>query len=131
MVLLVFGGLVGGVAWILWRSFLEPLVWPDQAPADIPALAIVPTFPKPIPETAVPAVPAYLVDPFVFADARLGIAMLAGWPVVANVRTEVDLWIFRVHGDHWCTVRKATLNDLETIENLKRYARPLLLLRAQ
>lgn len=123
------------VAWFVWRWFFSPAIWnpecEDEATAERPKLAIVPTIPTSIPENQIPKIPAYLVGPFVFVDARLGVTMLAGWPVLAGVRTEVDPWIFRVHGDHWCTVRRATINDLETIENLKRYSRPLLLLRAQ
>jgi hypothetical protein len=137
--LLVLITAAGGVAWIVWRSFFAPLLWnlqdQDQAPAEVPTLAIVPTIPAAIPEREVPKIPSYLVGPFVFVDARLGVAMLAGYPVRSGGIDEIEPWIFRVHGDgangHWCCIREATINDLETIDNLKRYARPLLLLRAQ
>jgi hypothetical protein len=106
---------------------------PDPAPAKPePVLTIIPRIPEYVRESDVPRVPSYLVGPFIFVDARLGITMLAGWPVVSTARvSEIEPWIFRLHGDHWCTVRKATIDDLETIEQLKRYSRPLLLMRAQ
>lgn len=28
-------------------------------------------------------------------------------------------WIYRLHGTHWCTVRKATENDKELFRNLQ------------
>lgn len=113
-----------------WRRKIIPEKEP--APAQPTAIdSIIPRIPEFVRESEVPHVPSYLIGPFIFVDARLGIAMLAGWPVLAGVRSEVEPWIFRLHGDHWCTVRKARIDDLETIENLKRYSRPLYLMRAQ
>jgi len=108
---------------------------PAPAPAKPePVLTIIPRIPEYVRESDVPKVPSYLVGPFIFVDARLGIAMLAGYPVrtkAGEPATAIEPWIFRLHGDNWCTVRKAGDDDLEPIANLKRYARPLLLMRAQ
>jgi hypothetical protein len=107
---------------------------PDPPAKPEPVLSIIPRIPEFVRESDVPRVPSYLVEPFIFVDARLGITMLAGWPVRMTAFKKwdtVEPWIFKLHGDHWCTVRKATTDDLETIESLKRYARPLLLMRAQ
>lgn len=117
---------------------------PDPA-APRPARAmepstVCPCTAKPIAEGNIPRVPEYLVEPFVFSDRNLGIAMLAGWPIKASQLNEtlagysaprIEIWIFRVHGDHWCSVRKATPNDVEAVDNVKRYSRTLLIERRQ
>lgn len=123
-----------------FRKKPAPAPAPDPPARPEAVLTIIPRIPEFVRESDVPKVPSYLVGPFIFVDARLGIAMLAGWPLTSTkpvyvrgvaLASEIEPWIFRLHGDHWCTVRKATIDDLETIENLKRYARPLLLMRAQ
>lgn len=121
------------------RWFRKKKPTPDPAPAKPePVLSLIPRIPEFVRESDVPKVPSYLIGPFIFVDARLGITMFAGWPLTSTkpvlgvtLVSEVEPWIFRLHGDHWCSVRKATIDDLETIANLKRYARPLLLMRAQ
>ena len=50
-----------------------------------------------------PEIPAYLVNPIVFRDKNLGIAMVAG--------DEGEQWIFRAHNGHWCSVRKVNVDD--------------------
>lgn len=113
---------------------------PDPpAPRPI-ASTVCPRIQAPIRESELPTIPKYLVEPFVFQDANLGIAMLAGHPVHAKQLTEnlagytassVERWIFRVHGDHWCTVRRATANDIDAVDHVKRYSRTLLISREQ
>ena len=39
----------------------------------------------------------------VFEDRNLGIVMVAGKPG--------EQWIYRVHGDHWCSVRPVSADD--------------------
>lgn len=112
---------------------------PAPAPRPV-ASTVCPSTSDPIAEGNLPRVPAYLVEPFVFSDWNLGIAMLAGWPIKASQLNDtlagytaprIELWIFRVHGDHWCSVRKATSDDVDAVENVKRYSRTLLIERRQ
>lgn len=50
-----------------------------------------------------PAIPKYLLEPIVFRDANLGIAMVAGY--------HGEQWIFKVNSGNWMTVRKVDVRD--------------------
>ena len=54
-----------------------------------------------------PPIPEYLGAPVTFVCSRNGAMMLA--------ELGDDCWLFRVHGDHWCSLRKATPEDLMKI----------------
>jgi hypothetical protein len=54
-----------------------------------------------------PAIPDYLDAPVTFvcrAHGPMLLATLSGEP-----------WLFRLHGKHWCSLRRATVGDLEMI----------------
>ena len=51
----------------------------------------------------IPLIPRWLVNPMVFEDHNLGIVMVAG--------KTGEQWIYRVHGDHWCSVRPVSADD--------------------
>lgn len=51
-----------------------------------------------------PEIPSHMVDPLVFRDVNLGIVLVAS-------QGNGDKWIYRVHGDHWCSVRKVDERD--------------------
>jgi hypothetical protein len=118
------------VAIMLFRTFILPRLRrrikvvataPEIAAVKLPPpwQAVSPRHPKTGEVITLPPIPSYLTDAYVFLDARLGVAMLANMPVVRGKPGES--WLFRVHGDHWCTVRAAGWNDIETVEKLKSY----------
>jgi hypothetical protein len=54
-----------------------------------------------------PDIPGYLGAPVTFVCRQNGAMMMAEWCGEA--------WLFRVHGDHWCTLRRATAEDLRAV----------------
>jgi hypothetical protein len=115
---------------MLWRTFVAPRLRrrvrvvtpaPEIAAVKLPPpwQAVSPRHPKTGEVIQLPPIPSYLTDAYVFLDARLGVAMLANMPVIRGKPGES--WLFRVHGDHWCTVRAAGWNDIETVDKLKSY----------
>lgn len=54
-----------------------------------------------------PPIPAYLGAPLTFVCGQHGAMMLAEWAD--------ECWLFRVHGDHWCTMRRATPEDITAL----------------
>jgi hypothetical protein len=61
---------------------------------------------------AFPAIPEYLDAPVTFVCRVNGPMLLATWCGEA--------WLYRVHGDHWCSLRKATADDLRAITSAPR-----------
>jgi len=59
-----------------------------------------------------PEIPEYLDAPVTFvcrAHGPMLLATLSGEP-----------WLFRMHGKHWCSLRRATAGDLEMIRSAPR-----------
>jgi hypothetical protein len=54
-----------------------------------------------------PAIPEYLDDPVTFVCRANGAMLLA--------LQSGEAWLYRVHGDHWCSFRRATPDDLRAI----------------
>lgn len=54
-----------------------------------------------------PAIPEYLDAPVTFVCRARG-------PMLLAVQSG-EAWLFRVHGKHWCSLRRATAGDLEMI----------------
>jgi hypothetical protein len=63
----------------------------------------------PEPQVTYPEIPSWLVDPIVFRDKNLGIAMVAHVRIAGT--TELEQWIYRSHNGHWCSVRKVDERD--------------------
>lgn len=60
----------------------------------------------------IPQVPPYLQSPIVFMDFRLGLVLAATWP-------DGKLWLYRLHGDHWCSLREAGPKDVMIVDGLR------------
>lgn len=135
------------VAALIYYSFFgrrreipaPPKATPRPRP-DPQTATVCPKVHEPFREGELPTVPSYLRDPFIFRDRNLGICLLAGWPIKAAQLNEtfagyraatIETWIFHVHANHWCSVRRATPNDIDAVENAKRYGRALLIMREQ